>query len=128
MARAHSRRRLPAVSTKADPRGSVVASSDSDESAPQPDVTLSGRLRRFVVAVRDGDEAMVEELVLRLSRRRRAFAPLALVVGGLAMLFMGLKLLFSNWRLTLVQALPAMWIWLAMYDLKAHVLHGKSFD
>jgi UPF0716 family protein affecting phage T7 exclusion len=26
-----------------------------------------------------------------------------------------------------VQILPAMWIWLAMLDLKAHVLHGKSF-
>ena len=33
----------------------------------------------------------------------------------------------SNWRLTLVQLLPAMWIWLAMFDLKAHVLHGQSF-
>ena len=26
-----------------------------------------------------------------------------------------------------MQILPAMWIWLAMFDLKAHVLHGKSF-
>ena len=43
------------------------------------------------------------------------------------MLFTGLRLLVSNWRLTLVQILPAMWIWLAMLDLKAHVLHGKSF-
>ena len=84
-------------------------------------------MRQFVVAVRDGDEAMVEELVLRVSGSRRVFAPLALVVGGFAMLFTGLKLLFTNWRLTLVQALPAMWIWLAMYDFKAHVLHGKSF-
>jgi hypothetical protein len=80
-----------------------------------------------VRAVRDGDEAMVEELVVRASGSRRVFAPLALVVGGFVMLFDGLKLLFTNWRLTLVQALPAMWIWLAMYDFKAHVLHGKSF-
>ena len=43
------------------------------------------------------------------------------------MLFDGVKLLFSNWRLTLVQVLPAMWIWVAMLDLKAHVLHGKGF-
>jgi hypothetical protein len=88
---------------------------------------LSARLRRFVAAVRGGDEAMVEELVLNLSRSRRVFAPLAFLVGGFAMLFTGLRLLFSNWRLTLVQALPAMWIWLAMYDLKAHALHGQSF-
>jgi hypothetical protein len=27
-----------------------------------------------------------------------------------------------------VQILPAMWIWFAMYDLRAHVLHDKSFN
>ena len=43
------------------------------------------------------------------------------------MLFDGVKLLVTNWRLTLVQLLPAMWIWVGMIDLKAHVLHGKSF-
>jgi hypothetical protein len=43
------------------------------------------------------------------------------------MLFEGVKLLVINWRLTLVQLLPAMWIWLAMIDLKAHALHGQSF-
>jgi hypothetical protein len=42
-------------------------------------------------------------------------------------LFEGVKLLFTNWRLTLIQVLPAMWIWAAMLDLKAHVLHGRSF-
>ena len=77
--------------------------------------------------MRDGDQAMVEEMVLRVSRSRRVLTPLAFAVGGLAMLFQGLRLLLSNWRLTLVQVLPAMWIWLAMFDLKAHALHGKSF-
>ena len=43
------------------------------------------------------------------------------------MLLEGLRLLISNWRLTLIQVLPAVWIWLALYDLKAHVLHGQSF-
>ena len=66
-------------------------------------------------------------MVLRLSRSRRWLAPLALALGAFAMLFEGVKLLFTNWRLTLIQVLPAMWIWAAMYDLKAHVLHGKSF-
>ncbi len=66
-------------------------------------------------------------MLLRLSRSRPWLAPLALAVGAFAMLFNGVKLLFSNWRLTLVQVLPAMWIWAAMLDLKAHVLHGKSF-
>jgi hypothetical protein len=44
------------------------------------------------------------------------------------MLFEGLRLLFINWRLSLVQILPAMWIWLAMLDLKLHVLHGRSLN
>jgi uncharacterized membrane protein len=85
------------------------------------------RLREMVAAIRDGDDAMVEAAVLRMSRSRRWLAPLALAVGALGMLFEGVKLVFSNWRLSVVQVLPAMWIWLAMLDLKAHVLHGKSF-
>ena len=42
------------------------------------------------------------------------------------MLFDGLARLLSNWRLTLVRLLPAMWIWLAMFDLKAQRARGKS--
>ena len=64
---------------------------------------------------------------MRLSRSRPWLAPLALAVGAFAMLFEGVKLLLTNWRLTLIQVLPAMWIWAAMFDLKVHVLHGKSF-
>ena len=77
--------------------------------------------------MRDGDEAMVERVLLRLSSSHRVLAPLAFVIGGFAMLFQGVRLLLTNWRLMLVQVLPAMWIWLVMFDLKAHALHGKSF-
>jgi hypothetical protein len=85
------------------------------------------RARRLARAVLDSDEAAVEEAVLRLSRSRRLFAPLALAAGAVIILFDGVKLLFSNWRLTLIQVLPAMWIWAAMYDLKAHVFYGKTY-
>ena len=85
------------------------------------------QIARFVQAVRDSDQATVNEMVLRLSRARPWLAPLAFAVGAFAMLFDGVKLLLTNWRLTLIQVLPAMWIWAAMFDLKAHVLHGKSF-
>jgi hypothetical protein len=87
---------------------------------------LSDRIGELVRAIQDDDEAMVGQ-ILRLSRSRRAFAPLAFTVGAFAMLFDGLRLLLSNWRLTLIQVLPAMWIWLAMYDLKARVLRDRSF-
>jgi hypothetical protein len=71
--------------------------------------------------------AAADEAILRLSHSRRWLAPLALFIGAFAMLFTGVRLLFTNWRLTLIQVLPAMWIWAAMFDLKAHVLHGRSF-
>jgi hypothetical protein len=88
---------------------------------------LPARIQSLLKAIEQNDDARIEQTILRLSRSRRAFAPLAFVVGAFALLFAGLRLLVSNWRLTLVQVLPALWIWLAMYDLKAHVLQGKSF-
>ncbi len=86
------------------------------------------RVRALVRAIEDNDDAEIERAILRLSRSRRALAPLALAVGAFLLLFDGLRLLVSNWRLTLVQALPAMWIWLAMLDLKLHVLKGRSLN
>ncbi len=89
--------------------------------------TAFALIERLITAIRNGDESMVESAVLNLSQRSRWLAPLALVVGAFAMLFQGVKLLFTNWRLTLVEILPAMWIWAAMLDLKVHVFHGKQF-
>jgi hypothetical protein len=88
---------------------------------------VASRVRSLVAAIQENDEAKIEEAVLRVSRSRRALAPLAFAVGALVLLFDGLRLLISNWRLALVTVLPAMWIWLAMYDLKGHFLHGRSF-
>ena len=80
-----------------------------------------------VDVIRNADEHDVEEQVLELSRTRRWLAPLAFVVSAFTALFAGLKLLVTNWRLTLVQVPPAVWIWVLMFDLKAHVLHGRDF-
>ncbi len=88
---------------------------------------IGAALGRLVDAIRRGDDAAVERAVLQLSQRRRWLAPLGMIVGAFLMLFQGLKLLFTNWRLTLVQIIPAMWIWVAMLDIKIHVLHGKQF-
>jgi hypothetical protein len=84
--------------------------------------------RGLIAAVRDGDEQAVEQAVLQLARTRKIFAPLALIVGAFVMLFSGLRLLLTNRRLILVQALPALLIWAVTLDLKAHVLHGKEFN
>ena len=100
----------------------------TSDPAPRPrPATRREKAGRLIHAIRQSNDAAVEQAVLRLSRARRLLAPLALAVGAVVLLFEGVKLLFANWRLTLIQVLPAMWIWLAMLDLKAHVLHGKSF-
>lgn len=116
------------------PEPPPTASSADDASGPSGDGARRPRHRitraqvvRFIQAIRDSDQATVNKMVLRLSRARPWLAPLAFAVGAFAMLFDGLKLLFTNWRLTLIQVLPAMWIWAAMLDLKAHVLHDKAF-
>ena len=89
--------------------------------------SLSARIGSLVRSIENGDEAKIEEAVLRLSGSRRAFAPLVFAVGAFALLFDGLRLLISNWRLTLIQIPPAVWIWAAMADLKAHVFRDQSF-
>jgi hypothetical protein len=91
---------------------------------------------RFIQAVRDSDEAVADDAVMRLSRARPWLAPFALAIGAFAMLFDGVKLLFTSWRLTLIQVLPAMCIWAAMLDLKLHLqpvtrlhlVHGRPFS
>jgi hypothetical protein len=109
-----------------------VADEDADGPSAPPGASEAptgrrAQVERLISAIRDSDRAAVDDAVLRLSRSRRWLAPLALAIGAFAMLLEGVRLLFTNWRLTLIQVLPAMWIWAAMLDLKAHVLHGKSF-
>jgi len=103
-----------------------VTTSATDAPASRRDV-LARQGRALVRAIREGDEAQIEAAVVALSRSRRIFAPLVFAVAAVVMLFQGVRLLFSNWRLTLVQVLPAMWIWVVLLDLKAHVFKGKEF-
>ncbi len=111
----------------ADPSAPAPSAESAESAEVRRPATFTARVRSLVRAIEENDEAKVEEAILRLSRSRRIFAPLAFAISAFVMLFQGLRLLVSNWRLTLVQILPAVWIWLAMLDLKAHVLHGKSF-
>jgi hypothetical protein len=87
---------------------------------------LRADTRRLAHAIRN-DEGAVVEGILSLSRSRRLLAPLALTVGAFSMFMQGLRVLVTDWRLLAIQIVPAMWIWLAMLDLKLHVLKGHSF-
>ena len=117
----------------------VTGADEHDEpqaGADQPDRRSRSRalrrrvreqIKRLITAIREGDEHAVEAAIIQLSQTRRFLAPLGFIVGAFVMLFSGLKLLFSNLRLALVQLLPAMWIWVVMLDWKVHVLHGKQY-
>jgi len=86
----------------------------------------TANLRLYLRAIREGDEEALLRALESFVAKRPRLAPFAFVFGGVAMLFAGLKLLVVNWRLTVVQLLPAIWIWLAMYDLRLHVLRDPS--
>jgi hypothetical protein len=91
-------------------------------------VGIVGRLENLVTAIREEDDDAVEAAIVSLSQRNRILAPLSLLVGAFAMLFQGVKLLFTNWRLTAVQVIPALLIWASMLDLKLHVVRGRELD
>ncbi len=91
-------------------------------------ISFSGRISSLVHAINQADESKIEEAVIRLSESRRIFRPLVFAVSAFALLFDSLRMLINNWRLLLLQLLPAIWIWLAMAILKGYVLYDQDLD
>jgi hypothetical protein len=75
-----------------------------------------------VAAVRSTDPASVESSLQELGGRQRWLKPLAYAAGTVAVVFDGVLLLLRNWRLTLLQVVPATWIWGMTWNLKNHAL------
>jgi hypothetical protein len=78
-------------------------------------------------AVADADPQSIELATRQFGESRRYLAPVAWAAGTIVLLVRGIKLLLLNWRLSLIQLVPAVWVWLAMWDLKAHTLRGAPF-
>jgi hypothetical protein len=117
---------VPAVPRESGQAGPASPTDPTDAPVKRRERTAV-LIRRLVEVIRSSDDDAVEDAVMALSRRSRWLAPLGLIVGAFLMLFQGLRLIFTNWRLTLIQIIPAMWIWIAMLDIKVHVLHGREF-
>ena len=120
-----------AAETDAAGTGAAVTTTTEDgaeATSPTFDGSVVDNVRQFVKLLGKGEDAAVEDALVQLSESRRWLAPVALLVGAVLMLLQGLKFLFANWRLTLVQLLPAMWIWVAMLDFKVHLLHGRELN
>jgi hypothetical protein len=117
-------------STNSGGKAAAAANAASESGVPGRKRRRSVRtlVKKLIQAIQQSDDAAVEQAVLQLSSTRRWLAPLALIVGAFMMLFQGVKLLVTNWRLTLVQILPAMWIWVVLLDLKFHVLRERGFS
>jgi len=82
---------------------------------------------RIAEAVADADPTEVERLAGQLGSSRVYLAPIAWAAGTIVLLLRGVKLLLLNWRLTLIQLVPALLVWVLMYDLRIHALHREEF-
>jgi hypothetical protein len=86
--------------------------------------TAIARLPELARAVADADPEHIEATARRLGRSRRYLAPVAWVAGMLVLVVRGIALLLSNWRLLLVELVPAVWVWVTMWDLHRQKLHS----
>jgi hypothetical protein len=118
---------LKKVTKGVDPE-KVSVSEDAEGQGDVPRVGIIGHVQRLVTAISEEDDDAVEAAIVSLSQRSRLLAPLSLLVGAFAMLFQGVKLLFTNWRLTAIQVIPALLIWASMLDLKIHVVRGRELN
>jgi hypothetical protein len=70
----------------------------------------------------------VESALKDLGSRRRSLALLVYAAGTVAVVFDGVVLLLRNWRLTLLQLFPAVWIWVMTWNMKNHLLSRPTFS
>ena len=70
----------------------------------------------------------VESALKDLGGRRRWLAPLVFAAGTVAVVFDGVLLLLRNWRLTLLQLFPAVWISVMAWNMKNHLLSKPTFS
>ncbi len=86
------------------------------------------RLVEAVAAVADADPEQIEATAKQLGSSRRYLAPVAWVAGMLVLVVRGIKLLLTNWRLLLVELVPATWVWVTMWDLRREGLRAPPLQ
>ena len=103
-----------------------------EELAP-PSGRRASRSRRAALvhavgAVRSTDPAIVESALTDLAGRRRWLRPFVFAAGTVAVVFDGVLLLLQNWRLTLLQLFPAVWIWAMTWNMKHHLISKPAIS
>jgi hypothetical protein len=95
-----------------------------------PPAAHRSKLDRVVTltrAVVHAEPAQIEAAAQAVGRSRRWLAPVAWAAGALVLAFDGIRLLLTNWRLSLVELVPAAWVWVVTWELKQHTLRGATF-
>ena len=78
--------------------------------------------------MRSTDPARVESALKDLGGKRGWLAPLVYAAATVAVVFDGVVLLLQNWRLTLLQLFPAVWIWVMAWNMKHHLASKPTFS
>jgi len=81
----------------------------------------------LVRAITADDPLAVGEAARKLASERSYLAPLGWAASTIVLLVLGLRTLISNWRLTTVQLVPALWIWLLTYNIRMHLFSDVAF-
>jgi hypothetical protein len=119
---------LPTLRGGARPEETSTQQRGTGPALPGPVETgVVRRLVRTARAVADADPTQIESTARQLGESRRYLAPLAWAAGTIVLLVRGVKLLVLNWRLTLIELVPALLVWVVMWELKHHTLRAVPF-
>ena len=97
----------------------------------QPESRTRALVVRLVDAVRavaDADPEEIEATARRLGSSRRYLAPVAWVAGMLVLVVRGIRLLLTNWRLLVLELVPATWVWFTLWDLRREGLRAPPLQ
>jgi hypothetical protein len=120
-------RQSPDHSADVAPSVDAASSSEPPQSAVGGKASWRAQLERLTRAVADADAAEVEAAVRQLGESRRYLTPIGWAAGACVLLIRGITLLIRNWRLSLIELVPAAWVWIVMWNLKRHALRGAPF-
>jgi len=80
----------------------------------------------MAVGIEDLAPAQLRDGIAALGARHWLLRPIALVADVAVLMVQGILLLFRNWRLVLLELVPAVWLATILWDWRVHVLRGES--
>ncbi len=82
--------------------------------------------RRIVLHARSMSDDELLDAIAQLKAGRFLAGPLSFAAGAVLLVVHSVLLLFTNWRLLLIELVPAIWIATVLWDWRYHVLYGND--